>query len=183
MLAVAMYSEYKYDINLEKVIWMLAVHELEEIRIGDLTQFQITKEEKIKIGHQAVTDLLASLTIKDQIIGLILEFDERKTKEAIFAHYCDKLECDIQSKLYDEEGCVDLKQQQNNNILNDKLVKKLLSEGKSWSDMWLTFGQIVYGYDDNFLEVSNYVKDNDISLNNESEKNEEKLYGKCKTKQ
>ena len=48
MLAIAMKSEYKYDIDIMKVIFMLKVHELEEIYIGDLTQFQITKEEKEK---------------------------------------------------------------------------------------------------------------------------------------
>ena len=37
---------------------------------------------------------------------LILEFDERKTKEVLFAYYCDKFECDLQCKLYDEEACV-----------------------------------------------------------------------------
>ena len=37
MLAIAMYSEYKYDIDIKKVIFMLAIHELEEIYIGDLT--------------------------------------------------------------------------------------------------------------------------------------------------
>ena len=42
MLAIAMKSEYQYDIDIEKVILMLAVHELEEIVIGDLTLFQIT---------------------------------------------------------------------------------------------------------------------------------------------
>lgn len=29
--------------------------------------------------------------------------------------------------------------------------------------MWLTFGQNVYNYDENFTEISNYVKDNNIS--------------------
>ena len=37
MLAIAMKSEYQYDINLEKVILMLAIHELGETVIGDLT--------------------------------------------------------------------------------------------------------------------------------------------------
>lgn len=53
MLALAMKSEYQYDIDIEKVILMLAVHELEEILIRDLTLFQITKEEKQKRGHIA----------------------------------------------------------------------------------------------------------------------------------
>ena len=115
MLAIAMYSEYRYDnVDIFKVILMLAVHELEEIFIGDLTLFQITKEEKKKLGHEAVEKVLSGLLIKEEIIDIIKEFDEEKTPEAIFAHYCDKLECDLQSRLYDEEKCVDINNQPNN---------------------------------------------------------------------
>lgn len=163
MLAIAIQSEYKYDVDIMKVIFMLAIHELEEITIGDLTQFQITKEDKVIMGHQAVSNILDVLLNKEQIMNLVVEFDERKSKEALFAHYCDKLECDIQSKLYDEEGCVDLNDQDGNETLNDSRVQELLKTGKSWSDMWLTFGQNVYNYDKNFTEISNYVKDNNIS--------------------
>ena len=46
MLAIAMWSEYKYDLDIAKVITMIAVHEIEEIVIGDLTCFQMNKEEK-----------------------------------------------------------------------------------------------------------------------------------------
>lgn len=70
---------------------MLAIHELEEITIGDLTQFQIAKEDKVIIGHEAVSNILDGLLNKEQIMNLVVEFDERKSKEALFAHYCDKL--------------------------------------------------------------------------------------------
>ena len=43
----------------------------------------------------------------------------------MFAYQCDKLECDLQSKLYDEEGCVDLNKQEGNDLLENELVKKL----------------------------------------------------------
>ena len=162
MLAIAMKSQYEYDIDLEKVILMLAVHELEEIYIGDLTLFQISKEEKAKLGHEAVTKVLDGILDKEQISNIILEFDERMTKEAVFAYHCDKLECDLQSKLYDEEGCVDLNNQEGNRAFYDDKVKKLLEKEKSWSGMWLQFGQDRYNYDDNFLEVSNYAKNNRI---------------------
>ena len=46
MLAIAMKSQYQYDIDIMKVIFMLAIHELGETLIGDLTMFQISKEEK-----------------------------------------------------------------------------------------------------------------------------------------
>lgn len=162
MLAIAMKSEYQYDINIEKVIKMLSVHELEEIIIGDLTLFQITREEKEKIGHEAINKVLDGLLDKDEIINLITEFDERKTKEARFAFYCDKLECDLQCKLYDEEGCVDLNDQKTNRTFRNEEVKKSVEEGMSWSSMWLTFGQNRYNYDENFTSVSNYAKENSI---------------------
>lgn len=162
MLAIAMKSEYQYDIDITKVIMMLAVHELEEIVIGDLTQFQISKEEKVKIGHAAIHEVLKDLLDKEYILELIYEFDERKTKEAIFAYSCDKLECDLQAKLYDLENCVDLNVQSSNKTFYNKEVQALLNKGYSFSEMWLTFGQNRYNYDENFMEVSNYARNNNI---------------------
>ncbi len=163
MLAIAMKSEFEYDIDIMKVIYMLAIHELGETVIGDLTQFQIDKDEKEKIEHEAVHKILSSLIDGEEIEKLFLEFDAHETPEAMFAYQCDKLECDIQCKLYDQEKCVDLAHQEGNNTTNDETVKKLLDSGKSWSDMWLEFGQSRYPYDENFLSVSNFVKDNNIS--------------------
>ena len=162
MLAISMWSEYKYDIDLEKVILMLAVHELEETVIGDLTIFDIEKSDKIKLGHDAVCNILSDLDKGDKIKNLIFEFDDRKTKEALFAHYCDKLECDIQAKIYDDRGYVSLRKQDNNKVFKDKDVKKYLDEYKSFSGMWLKFGQDKYNYDNNFKEVSDYLLNNDI---------------------
>ena len=162
MLAIAMWSEYKYDVDIRKVITMIAVHEMEETIIGDVTCFQKTKEEKQKLGHEAVVEIFKKLSNADEIKNLIFEFDERKTPEAQFAYFCDKLECDIQSKLYDEENCVDLNNQEHNNTAKNEDVKKMLGSCMSWSEMWMTFGQQRYGYDENFLSVSNYVKGNKI---------------------
>lgn len=162
MLAIAMKSEYEYDIDLERVIFMLAVHELGETIIGDLTQFQISKSEKEKIEHEAVHNILQGLLDGKIIEELFLEFDERKTKESLFAYQCDKLECDLQCKLYDQEHCVDLNNQENNNTKENERVKKLLETGESWSTMWLKFGQQIYPYDDNFKAVSAYALNNNI---------------------
>ncbi|CDD28391.1 phosphohydrolase [Clostridium sp. CAG:433] len=163
MLAIAMKSEYEYDIDIMKVIFMLAVHELGEIVIGDKTMFEISKEEKEKIEKEAVHEILCGLLDGKEIENLFTEFDSHSTKEAMFAYQCDKLECDLQSKLYDEEGCVDLNKQEGNKTLENELVKKLLSEEKTWSGMWLRFGQTVYPYDDNFKNVSKYALNNNIS--------------------
>ena len=161
-LALAMWSEYHYDVDINKVALMLAIHELEETVIGDLTQFDISKKEKEEIGHKAVSKILSGLSMGDDIKSLILEFDKRESNEAYFAYMCDKLECDLQCKLYDEEVCVDLDLQQENKSYSDPTVQKLLNEDKSWSEMWMEFGRLKYPYDKNFKEVSEYAEVNDL---------------------
>ena len=158
MVAISMYSEYHYDLDLKKVLYMLAIHELEEIIIGDLTLFDISKEEKLKKGHEAVREVVKDLQIKYELFNLIAEFDDRKSKEAQFAFQCDKLECDLQSVLYDEQGCVDLQNQPNNIAMQDETVQALLNQGESFSSMWIQFSQNRYSYDANFLEVLNTIQ-------------------------
>lgn len=163
MLAVAMWSEYGYDIDLKKVLTMLALHETEEIIIGDLVWFEISSEEKAKQGHEAVSKIFSNIAKAEEIKQLIFEFDERKTPEAKFAYYCDKLECDIQCRIYDEEGLVDVNDQPGNLSFEDDKVKKCVEEGKSWSEVWIEFDQDKIAFDENFLAVSNYLKSNKIT--------------------
>ncbi len=162
MLAIAMKSEYQYKLDIFKVIYMLAIHELGEAVIGDITQFQMDKDEKEKIEHEAVHKILGDLLDGKEIEKLFLEFDEHKTPEAKFAYQCDKLECDIQCKLYDLDGSVDLNNQENNETAKNDKVQELLNNGESWSGMWIKFGQSTYPYDENFKSVSQYVYENDI---------------------
>lgn len=159
MLALGMYSEFKCNIDIAKVIFMLAVHELEETVIGDLTRFQISKEEKEKIGHEAVEKILSGLLKGEEIKALIYEFDARETEEAKFAYYCDKLECDIQCKMYDEERLVDI----NNQYTKHKEVveEKIRNGEATWSQLWLESDRHIYE-DEKFLKVLDYVNENKI---------------------
>jgi len=163
MLAIAMKSEYQYDIDINKVIFMLAVHELGETIIGDLTQFQIDKAEKERIEHEAVHNILGSLLDGDVIEALFLEFDAHETPEAMFAYQCDKLECDLQCKLYDEEWCVDLTKQKSCNAAENEKVQQLLKENKTWSDMWLQYDSENIPYDENFLAMIKYAMNHKIN--------------------
>lgn len=164
MLAIAMYSEYQYDIDMKKVIFMLAIHELEETIIGDLTYLDISPEEKKKVGHAEVEKILANLINGDEIKALIWEFDEHKTKEALFAYHCDKLECDLQCKLYDEEGYVDPYDQGDSTDHNPDVMEKLKNGEITWSASWMNHDRPKYEDDDNFMEVLDYALDNPISL-------------------
>lgn len=163
-LAIAIFYEYKYNLDLKRVIIMLAVHELEEVGIGDLTQFDISEEEKQYRGHKVVHKILSEVIEAPYIEELILEFDNRKTDEAVFAYLCDKLEGDLQCKIYDEENTVNIKEQLSNPIFEDEYVKTVTEnkENRTWSDLWLSVTKEKYVKDANFQELWKYIYENDI---------------------
>ncbi len=150
------YDEYK-SLDINKILFMIAVHETEEAFIGDLTIFQISKEEKNKMGHEKVHEFFSRFIDGDEVEKLILEFDSRSTEEAMFAHQCDKLDCNIMAALYDKEECVDLNNQEDNKTYHNEKVQELLNSGMSFSEMWATFWDPAFK-DDNFKKVNNYIK-------------------------
>ena len=163
MLAIAMWSEFKQNIDIKKVLCMIAIHELEETIIGDLTYLQIDKQTKRKIGLEAVHKILSKLDQGKMFEDLLLEFEDQKTAEAIFARQCDKLECDIQAKLYDEEHCVDLNNQENSTAFKNGEIKEFKHPTKTWGEMWITRDQQFGLFSGDFLEVSDYILNNKIN--------------------
>lgn len=165
MLAIAIDSEYDFNIDLMKVIKMLVIHELEEIEIKDFTPFdKISNEEKRKIGKVAVDDVLKDLTKKEELIELVEEFENMKTKESIFAKMCDKLESDIQCKLYCEEHCLDVNKSENKPILEDERIQNLIEDGsKTISDFYIeNHKKEILDQDQIFKEIADYIKNNTL---------------------
>ena len=162
MLAISIYYQFGYKLDLNKVIYMLAIHELEEIEIGDLAFYETTKEDKLEKGKNATDLIIKDLIGKEEISKLLDEYNERKTDEAIFAYHCDKLECDVQMKLYDQEGCFDLNNQPNNPIINLPSVKKVLDSENNISNAWIEFDRSKFEDDPVFIEIINWLKDNNI---------------------
>ena len=164
MLAIAMHSEFKYEnLDLGKALMMLAVHELEEISIGDKCWFEITESDKQAEGHKAIIQLLSDLAKGQEIIDLILEFDAGETQEAIFAYHCDKLECDLQAKIYDEDGRIDINNQEGNPAMKKQIVVDLLLSEGSFSGYWLEFDKRRIDFDSNFEQVLVYAQKNRIT--------------------
>ena len=152
MLAIAIYSEFKYDIDLNRVIFILVIHELEETIIGDITDFQgISKEEKHKQGRAAVEKILCKLTNPKNIASLIKEYQDNKTPEARFAQSIDKLECGLQCKIYDRAGFINP---------HDKAIapeRREHFEKRNYtrlSDSWLEWCVESYGFDENFINIA-----------------------------
>lgn len=158
MLAIAIYCEYDYkNIDLKKVLLMLAVHETEEILIGDLTPFDPNYTQKANLGHKAVKQIFGNLNNSINIEKLIYEFDEKTTPEAQFAYCCDKLEADIQCKIYDSQLCLNLHNQEKNPVIKVDYIKKLIEQKNSWSDLWIKNDKKQTKYDENFEEITNYL--------------------------
>ena len=165
MLAIAIDSEYDFNIDLMKVIKMLVIHELEEIEIKDFTPFdKITNEEKRKMGKDAVEDVLKDLTKKEELLELIEEFENMKTKESIFAKMCDKLESDILCKLYCEEHSLDVNKDENKQLLKDERIQNLIENGsKTISDFFVeNHKKEILHQDKVFEEIADYIKNNTL---------------------
>lgn len=92
-------------INLLKVLEMLLMHEIGETIIGDISMIEDDYHEKKKKEKEAVKKQLACLgeELSKYYFSLWQEFEERKTKEAKFAYFIDKLDATLKSKQYDEE--------------------------------------------------------------------------------
>lgn len=161
-LATAIWSEFDIDVDINKVILLLTFHENEETIIGDIPLESELKKYKSEIGEIAVNSITENLKRKEYIRGFVKEFNEQKTKEAIFAKFIDKLECDLRSKIYDELYHVDVVNQEGNPNFMNKLVQELLGKGCNFSEMWMEFGRIVYKYPKELNEVSEYAQKNSL---------------------
>ena len=164
ILALSIDSEFETGLDIGKVIKMLVLHELGEVVIGDITPFDnITPEEKMKNEHAAIKEVLGDLIKRKEYFALLLEFDERKTKEVIFAYHCDKLDADIQAKVYQDIGCQNpLDKQENNVVFKSKKVQKMVQDGaKTAFDIWYEWDKSLYADDENFSALLDYIKNVD----------------------
>lgn len=167
ILALSIDSEFETYLDISKVIKMLVLHELGEVVIGDITPFDnITPEEKMQIEHEAIKEVLGDLIKKEEYFALLLEFDERKTREAIFAYHCDKLEADIQAKVYQDMGCQNpLNKQENNVVFKSKKVRQMVQNGaKTAFDIWYEWDKSLYVDDKNFSALLDYIKEVDTQI-------------------
>ena len=108
---------------------MLLLHETEEIKIGDLTEWDISKEEKEVKGKMAVNELLSELEGKEELLSLIDEFNDKKTIESSYANLIDKLEYDMQVKVYELEGRYDFEHYPDNVVTRSKRVQDIINYG------------------------------------------------------
>lgn len=153
VLAIAMASEFNYELDIKKVVMMMAIHELEETVISDITPFDgVSEEEKMRMGHEAIVQILSPLASAPTLISLIMEFDSRITPEAKFAYQCDKLECDLMSIIYDRQETIAFKEA-TDKVTTSKKLNDMYESGQA-----VTMSDFFYlhdkeKYDQNFMAV------------------------------
>ncbi len=158
VLAICINDEFDMKMNMEYILKMLIFHELEEIVIGDVSAIDKEYYDKKKFGDEAVKRVVKGLVKGEEIENLIKEFNERKTKEAKFAYYIDKLECDFQAKLYDLDGKFDIEEEIKDCMTwNGERAKVLIEGAKCASDIWLGADTILYE-DEVFLKILAAIK-------------------------
>ena len=147
LLAIGMNSEFPHEINMDKVLETLAIHETGEILIGDITPFDgVSKEKKMEMEHKAIRDCLGNLSQKNKYMQMLLDFDEQQSKEDTFTYFCDKTVADLQSKFYQDNGLHhSLEDQNENRVFKSKKVQELLAKGaKTPFDIWFGCDRTIY---------------------------------------
>lgn len=166
ILALALDSEFDFHVDIDEVVETLAVHEIGEILIGDITPFDnVTPAKKAEIEHQAMFKVLGNLSNKGNLIKRLFEFDSQATKNAEFAYWCDKLEANLQSKIYQEMNLhCQLQNNPNNITLKNPRVGQMIQEGaKTAFDIWYEWDKDKFTGSPILVKSLKYIKENSIT--------------------
>lgn len=99
----------RLQVNLEKTVKMLLIHDLGESIIGDIAWYTkgvgVDKEKLQRKNEQEMETMKRILKIlkQDEYIQLWKEYVEGKTKEAKLAYQIDKLDIAMQAFFYEKE--------------------------------------------------------------------------------
>ncbi|CAL7960847.1 putative hydrolases of HD superfamily [Gammaproteobacteria bacterium] len=103
LLAILLYQYLEHDVDLEKVLKMIIVHDIVEAETGDIPFFEqgLRKENKFNSERKAIEKIkmMLSNNIGNEIYLLWYEFEANQTTEAKFVKALDQLEVQIQHNL------------------------------------------------------------------------------------
>ena len=159
-LALFIDSEFERKTDIDRVLKMLAIHDVGEALMPDVTPFDgIPAEVKKEMEKKAVRDVLGDLKEKDILYDLWYEFDSHSTLDSLFAFYSDKLDADLQSKIYQEKGLHhSLDDQAGNRVFLKQKSRDMLKNGASSAfDIWYKYDKTIYFGDKTFPEFMNML--------------------------
>jgi len=91
--------------NRERALSYALIHDMPEIRVGDLTPYDgVAAEEKIRRERAAMKDLCATLPKGDLLIDLWKAYAQQADEEARFVRQLDRLDMALQAVVYAQDG-------------------------------------------------------------------------------
>lgn len=88
--------------DLGKVLAMALLHDLAEVRVGDITPHDgISRDEKRRREHAAFGELLAH---RSDLLALVAELEHGVSPEARLVHGLDKVDMDVTAEFYADAG-------------------------------------------------------------------------------
>ncbi len=134
MTLMAMIISELQGLDTYKIVKMSLLHDLAESKIGDLTPGEISKEKKLKMENNEMSNIFDMLPgeLEKNYRDVWNEFVLAQSDESIFVHEMDKLEMVFQAKYYMDEGFSKEKIQQfidtANKEINNKELKELVTK-------------------------------------------------------
>jgi putative hydrolase of HD superfamily len=110
------------ELDLTRVLSLCIVHDIPEVRVGDLTPHDDT-------STKAEDELNAMTQMAPEWVGLFEEYEQGKTPEAKFVKQLDKLDMALQAEIYQSEFEIPLNEfiESARLRIGDEVLKNLLS--------------------------------------------------------
>ena len=109
------------ELDLARVLSLCIVHDIPEVRVGDLTPHDDT-------STKAEDELRAMTEIAPEWVGLFEEYEQGQTPEAKFVKQLDKLDMALQAEIYQSKSAISLGEfiESARLRIDDEVLKNLL---------------------------------------------------------
>ena len=110
------------ELDLARVLSLCIVHDISEVRVGDLTPHDDT-------STKAQDELKAMTEMAPEWVGLFEEYEQGQTPEAKFVKQLDKLDMALQAEIYQAEFGISLEEfiESARLRIDDEVLKNLLT--------------------------------------------------------
>jgi putative hydrolases of HD superfamily len=94
------------NLDSERIMKMVNIHDLAESLVGDHLPDKISSEEKELLEDKAMKKIISKLpnSLQEKYLDIWNEYNDNSTVTAKFVHNMDKLEMALQAKEYEFEG-------------------------------------------------------------------------------
>jgi putative hydrolase of HD superfamily len=123
------------EVDRGRALAMAVLHDLGEVRVGDITPHDgVDASTKGRLEGEALAELLAPLSHREELLGLWRELEHASSPEARFVKACDKLDMALQASHYRRARGIDTGQLVASALaaLADHELAALV--GEAWSD-------------------------------------------------